>query len=118
MRDVLEGRRLQLAWVRGREHSQLNLRRVPGDVGIEPAGNEQPDAADGDVAGPLCRVIGSTIRRIPRRQHIDPRDGELDSVEMGVVNHGRQRHGAFTLVHARRVVDDRGASCGTAEIRA
>jgi hypothetical protein len=59
---MLEVRRLQGTWVRRREHDQLNLRRVPGDVAIEPAGNEQPDATDGDVAGPLCRVIGSTFR--------------------------------------------------------
>jgi hypothetical protein len=50
---VLEAGRLNAGCVWGREHDYLGLARVLGDVGLEPAVDEQAEPIDGGVERPF-----------------------------------------------------------------
>jgi hypothetical protein len=81
--------------VGGREHNQLNVFLVTGDVGLESAADEYTEAVDRSIeSGTRCRRFG--VRRILGGEHVDALSPKLNGVaDRGVVDHPGARKYVF-----------------------
>ena len=76
---VVEAGRLHSRTVRRREDDELDVSRIPSDVGLKPTLEQQAEPVQGGVERALRRPLGEAAR-VPSRENNDPLGTELDRV--------------------------------------